>query len=202
MDLDQLADAVGRDRFARAARYALEHAEGTGTHRDRWRDDDTDDLEQVPHELSDLVRDDLDLAFALYRAMPGYANLMYVGHWGMRPRFWAHMRALVDDPDPRQADPALYWLWCESFEDSGEVAEAWREMTAGAGAPRLRRLLEFSGPVPWELKAPLLESLVAQPEWHGGVRSALQAAAVDAYGKSDKAAAQRLLDEINRRSVP
>jgi hypothetical protein len=67
-------------------------------------------LEDVPHGLSDAVEG--DLGFALFRAMPCYANLMYVGHWGIGPGFWAELRALLDDTDSRLADPALYWLWC------------------------------------------------------------------------------------------
>jgi hypothetical protein len=201
MDLEQLADAVGRDLFARAQRHALAHAEGHGTRRDDVKEAGADDLEQVPHDLADLVCGDLDLAFTLYRAMPCYANLMYIGHWGISPEFWEHMRALVDDPDPRQSDPALYWLWCGAFEDDAPVAaEAWREMTTGAGKLRLRRLLDVSGPVPWSAKAPLLESLATQPEYRDAVRGALESAATDYFGQYDKAAAERLLDELNRRS--
>lgn len=128
MDLDQLAEAVGRDLFDRACHHALARAEGYGTRRDEWKADDADELEEVPHELQTLVEHDLDLAFALYEAMPTYANLMYVGQWGIGPAFWTHMRALADHTDPRQADPALYWLWCEAFEDKAEVSSAaWQE---------------------------------------------------------------------------
>jgi hypothetical protein len=202
MDLDQLAEAVGHDLFTRACRHALTHAEGYGTHPDRWKEADADELEQVPHELSHLVEDDIDLAFALYRAMPCYGNLMYIGHWGISPAFWAHMRALSDDSDPRRADPAMYWLWCEAFEDKTEVsAAAWHEMTRGAGELRLRRLLRVSGPVPWAAKAPLLETLAPQLEWRASVRAALEAADTDYFGRQDKAAARRLMDEIDRRSL-
>lgn len=201
VDLDRLADTVGRDRFDRACAHAFAHAEGCGTRRNEPEADDAAELEMVPHELSDLVTGDLDLAFALYRVMPCYSTLMYVGFWGTGPGFWDRMRALADDPDPRQADPALYWLWCGPFEDKAEVAaDAWREMTASAGELRLRRLLNASGPVPWSAKAPQLRSLAAQPEFEDAVRGALLAADTDIYGKSDRAEARRLLAELDRRS--
>jgi hypothetical protein len=44
------------------------------------------DVTTVPHELSEHVEGDLGLAIALYRVMPCYGNLMYVGHWAGRER--------------------------------------------------------------------------------------------------------------------
>lgn len=74
-------------------------------------------------------------------------------------------------------------------------------MTRDAGELRLRRLLRISGPVPWAAKAPLLETLAQQLEWRASVRGALAAADTDYFGRQDKAAAQQLLDEIDRRSL-
>lgn len=168
-------------------------AEDTGKDWGEW----PDGLDEVPHDLSDAVEGDLGLAFALYRAMPCYANLMYVGFWGLGSGFWAELRALLDHADPRLADPAVYWLWCGPFEASdAETVTAWREMTAGANDLRLRRVLSACGPVPWQLKAPLLESLTATPGWHPAIRRAIQAAATDAFGVLDKPAARRLLDRL------
>ena len=194
--LEQLAETVGTDRFARARDLAWATAKGCGRGLpQQW----PPDLVAVPHELADVVVGDLELAFTLYRAMPCYANLVYVHHWGVGPRFWEHLRALADEPDARLADPALYWLWCGPFERAEpESAAAWQEMISGAGELRLRRLLESSGPVPWPVKAPLLENLAAQEEWHATVRTAIDAAASDAAGSVDKAAAQRLLERVSR----
>lgn len=180
MDLSDLAELVGDERFERACAMAWATAEDTGRGSGvSW----PDGLDEVPHELSDAVEGNLELAFALYRAMPCYANLMYVGHWGIGPGFWAELRALLDHADPRLADPALYWLWCGPFEAGGaETATAWHEMTAGADDPRLRRLLDVSGPVPWRLKAPLLERVAEIPEWQATVRRATEAAATEYFG--------------------
>ena len=195
MDLSDLAEVVGADRFERACGLAWATAEGTGRGRSgaSW----PADLEDVPHELSDAVEGDLGLAFALYRAMPCYANVMYIGHWGIGPGFWAELRALLDDPDARLAAPALYWLWCGPFEAGGSRTEtAWHEVAVGAAGRRLRRVLGASGPVPWRVKAPLLESLAAEREWHAAVRDAVEAAATDVYGAIDMRAARGLLRRL------
>jgi hypothetical protein len=194
MDLSDLADLVGAERFERACAMAWASAEDTGTRGGMsW----PDDLGNVPHELSDAVEGDLELAFALYRAMPCYANMMYVGHWGIGPRFWAQLRTLLDHADPRLANPVLYWLWCGPFEAAGaETETAWHEMTTEADGLRLRRLFGASGPVPWRLKAPLLETLATNPEWHRTVRKAIEAAATDVFGSIDMPAARRLLGHM------
>ena len=193
MDFSGLAELVGGERFARACTVAWATAEDTGRDRGVW----PDGLNEVPHELSDAVEGDLGLAFALYRAMPCYANLMYVGRWGLGPGFWAELRALLDHADPRLANPAVYWLWCGPFESSdAETVTAWHETTAEANDLRLRRVLSASGPVPWQLKAPLLENLTATPEWHPAVRHAIQAAATDHFGVVDEPAARRLLGHL------
>jgi hypothetical protein len=193
--LSDLAAHVGAERFQRACELALATAAGTGTRLggDEW----PSDVSAVPHELADLVEHDLPLAFALYRAMPCYANLMYVGYWGVGPEFWAELRSLLDDPDERLRDPVLYWLWCGPFEGSDqESIDAWREVSTGADDARLRQLLRVSGPVPWEAKAPLLNQLAGQPAWQPVVLSAIEDAAYDYFGRVNVAEARLLLRKL------
>lgn len=195
VQLVDLADHVGADRFRRACDHAMATAAGTGSRLDelQWPTDCVD----VPHELAELVEGDLPLAFRLYRAMPCYANLMYVHHWESGNAFWAELRALIDEPDPRLRDPVLYWLWCGPFEGSpAESVGAWREMTADASDNRLRYLLPVSGPVPWQEKAPLLDRLSRSPYWQPVVLAAVEAAAFDAFGSVDPRAARKLLSRI------
>ncbi|MFF1815717.1 hypothetical protein ACFVWG_00385 [Kribbella sp. NPDC058245] len=193
MTVDELAEAVGRELFQRTCTTAWATAahEGRRT-KATWPDDESD----VPHELSDLIDGDAALGFALYRAMPCYAVLMYVGFEPHDEAFWAEVRSLLDDADDRLAVPMAYWLWCGPLEAHAEVADAWRQITAGAGALRLRRLLDISGPVPWELKAPLLEHLSKQTDWHEPVLGALEAAAFDYFGELNQPAARRLLNTL------
>ena len=62
---------------------------------------------------------------------------------------------------------------------------------------RVRRVVESSGPVPWELKCELLEELSLDAENHRLVFRALHAALFDVCGSTNKHAAVRLLDNLN-----
>ena len=194
VDLDDLARSVGEDLFRRACAHAVARAPECG----RGRGPDPDpELAAVPHELADLVEGDLGAATALYRAMPCYANLMYVGHWAPRPALLAELRALLDEPDDAAAVPATYWLWCGPFEgDEAESTDAWTAMVAKPTDRRLGRLLDASGPVPWSAKGPLLESLAADPRWHPAITRALRAAVDDVFGRVDARAADRLWSRV------
>ncbi|MUL80759.1 MULTISPECIES: hypothetical protein [unclassified Mycolicibacterium] len=195
MQLTDLSDHVGAGLFERACEHALATAADTGTRLDvdPWPADCSD----VPHELADLVEGDLPLAFRLYRAMPCFANLMYVPHWGSGPVFWAELRALLDESDQRLRDPVLYWLWCGPFEGSpAEAGEAWREITADADDARLRYLLPVSGPVPWPEKSLLLDRLSRSPQWQPVVLAAVEAAANDVFGSIDIRKARKLVARI------
>lgn len=142
-----------------------------------------------------MLDGDPALGFALYRAMPCYAVLMYVGFEPHDVAFWTAVRSLLDDPDDRLAAPMAYWLWCGPFEGP-EVRDAWRQVVEGAPRLRLRRVLSVSGPVPWELKAPLLERLCEQSEWRGPVLDALEGAAFDVLGSVEVGAALALLERL------
>ncbi|MEJ2885633.1 hypothetical protein [Actinomycetospora aeridis] len=193
MDLDDLARHVGEERFQRACAWTVARAPGYGRGPDGGSEHE-DDTADVPHELSDLVEGDLDLALALYRVMPCYGNLMYVGHWAPRDEFLARIGILLDDPDPALADPASYWVWCGPFEsDEGESASAWHALRADAAGRRLQRLIDISGPVPWPAKAPTLVELAADARWHPALWWVVHSATADYFGRVDAPAAERLL---------
>lgn len=194
MSLAEPAEAVGTERFDRACVLAWQTAAGTGRRPTEvnW----PDGLDDVPHTLSDLVEHDQGLAFELYRAMPCYANLMYLGYGALDERFWQRVRTLLDEPDDRLADPVSYWLWCGPFESPDEVEDAWPTMLRDAGDLWLRRLLDVSGPVPWSLKTDLLHRLAGRGEWRDPVFAALESAAYDVFGAVDVPAARRLLDRL------
>lgn len=215
--LREIITSVGADAFEQACEFAWATAAGTGTRLGAWTGarQGTENAEadkaaqELPHDLVDFTIDDEQLPwvdrvafhFALYRRMPRYALLMYCAPRHMpaeaRAMFWAELRALLEENDPRLADPASYWLWCGPFEDRNEVEEAWSEV-AVKGAPgrlRLERVLAASGPVPWSTKVALIESLVSEATWHKTIRAALSAAKHDVYGDIDSEHAA----EISRR---
>jgi hypothetical protein len=173
-----VAATVGESRYRDACAWA-------------WRDPTEswpDDLAYVPHDLSELwelnelpLARRLELALELYRAMPCYANTMYITsryrEFGGTERrmLWDAYRAALDSDDDRLADPIAYSLWVDYFEDAPRIAkQAWQEVTHAPSDTRLRRALAVAGPVPWKVKAPLLESLLDSLEWHRGVLYALE----------------------------
>jgi hypothetical protein len=103
---------------------------------------------------------------------------------------WDAYREALDSPDDRLAEPAAYSLWVDYFENPPTVEEAWREMLHEPTDRRLERLLHASGPVPWQLKAPLFERLSRAPRWHPFIRLALDAAETDVFGQSDPKAVE------------
>jgi hypothetical protein len=114
---------------------------------------------------------------------------------GLRSKLWEAYRALLAEADDRLADPVAYSLWVDFFEDPR--TEAWAEMTASdLGRKGLERLLDASGPVPYELKEPLYERLAADPAWHAAVFRGLLYSYFDYYGKIDRAKAARLLEQL------
>jgi hypothetical protein len=134
MTFEELIAGVGAERYRAACECAWRISPG-----DEW----PDDLEDVPHYLSDVWYDDemplaarLELALRVYREMPCYGNAMYFklrhDEFGREEKrvFWATWRAALDSDDDRLAEPATYSLWVDFFEDRSTVKEAWREMTS------------------------------------------------------------------------
>lgn len=195
MTVDELAAEVGVELFERACVTAWATASAAGRRTaPAWPEDES----QVPHELSSMYDGDVALGFALYRVMPCYAVLMYVGFEPHDEVFWAEVRSLLDEPDDRLAVSVAYWLWCGPFEDA-EVTEAWGRLIEAAPERRLRRLLGISGPVPWELKAPVLDRLAGRRDWDEPVLQALEGAAFDIFGRVDK---PRAIDLLARLGLP
>ena len=207
-DIRWLAGLVGHDRFAAACEWAWKTAAGTGTREDTvaW----PDGLADVPHDLADPVWYDsaeplparLRIAQALYRAMPCYANLMYVQHFydefgdDERAAFWQEYRALLADADDRLADPVAYSLWVDYFEAGYD--EAWREVTSlePPWERRMERVLPMSGPVSWKLKEPLYLRLADDERWHPFVARGLIGSAIDVYGQLRPGPARELLRRL------
>lgn len=213
-DIRDLIASVGEERFRRACEWAWATAAGTG----RSGEEDLDarwprDVVDVPHDLADAVWEEgeaswmerVALAFELYREVPCYATLMYMRHYfsdwdpAARRRFWDEYRALLSDEDDRLADPIAYSVWCDYFEDPASVEEAWTAVASpGAVSERgLRRVLDVSGPVPYDLKVPVYERLVGSTHWHPFIFRSLLYSAFDVYGQIDARAARKLLDKLS-----
>lgn len=208
--LSEIIASVGADVFQRACVYAWATAAGTGIGMGRERVASDKVAAELPHDLVDLtiLNEELPwpervrLHFALYRRMPSYALLMYCWPHDMpddvRAMFWQDLRDLLEEHDPRLADPVSYWLWCGPFESPDDVDEAWSQV-AVEGAPgraRLERVLGASGPVPWSIKAGLIESLASDATWHETIRVAVSAAKQNIHRDVDAQHASQILRRV------
>lgn len=208
--IDDLKAHVGNELFDEARRWAWETAAGTGRSQSEAESGWSKEVVDVPHDLCDLIWFDEELGpldrvvlhFALYREMPCYANLMYASPDELDAAaldlFWQHIQELLNDADDRLADPVSYWLWCGEFEDHNAAPEAWRRTIQGNGAGErgLARALDVSGPVPWQVKAPLLRKLLPDQRWHGAIFRSIQSSAFDVFGSVDIGEATALLREL------
>jgi hypothetical protein len=194
VSVEELAELVGEELFRRTCERAWATADATGRGpSEGWPADEAD----LPHILADFLIGDAALGLALYRVMPCYAVLMYVGHEPHDDAFWREMVRILDDPDDRLAAPATYWLWRGPFEDTEHAGRLWERLTEGAGDRRLRRLLSCSGPVPWSAKGALLKRLSGLSDWQLPVFGALESAAYDIFGSVDSGAAKEVLRRLD-----
>lgn len=206
MTYEELVAVVGPDRYRAACEWAWRTAAGTGD-RTASPNEWPEDLAAVPHDIGDGWYDEadplsLELALRVYREMPCYGNTMYIqSHFRSfsareKAVLWQAYREALDSDDDRLADPMAYSLWVDYFEDMDSVDEAWVECSRRDRHPwrrRLQRILSKAGPVPWRLKAPLLEELVVDRAWHRHIFQALAGSAVDVYGQIDAVHARHLL---------
>ena len=193
---DQLVAEVGAERYREACERAWATAAGTGRCGGlrSW----AGDLQLVPPQFADAwwhaeasLGERLQMALRLYAEMPCYANTValhgFLREFGEPERrmLWDAYRGWLADDDDRLADPVAHSLWVDFFEDDATVQEAWREVTRRDHAPwqrRVARVMQVCGPVPWAVKAGLLDELARDPHAHHAVLRALAGSAFDAFG--------------------
>jgi hypothetical protein len=203
---DELVAEVGAERYREACERAWASAAGTGRcgGQRSW----AGDLQAVPPQFADAwwhgaasLRERLETALRLYGEMPCYANTTalhgFYGEFGEDERqlLWDAYRRWLAHDDERLADPVAHSLWVDFFEDGATVEAAWREVTRRDVSPwsrRLERVLQVSGPVPWPVKAGLLEALAGEPRLHHAVFRALAGGAFDPFGHLGPGAAALL----------
>ncbi|MDP1850529.1 MAG: hypothetical protein Q8K79_22250 [Solirubrobacteraceae bacterium] len=206
MLFDELVAKVGAERYREACERAWATAAGTGRcgGQRSW----AGDLQAVAPQFADAwwhgdasLRERLETALRLYAEMPCYANTValhgFLREFGEPERrmLWDAVRTWLGDEDDRLADPIAHSLWVDFFEDDATVQEAWGEVTRRDHAPwqrRLARVLQVCGPVPWALKAQLLDELARDPDTHHAVLRAIAGSAFDPFGDLGPGAAALL----------
>jgi hypothetical protein len=204
--LDEIITRIGVEAFAEACEVAWKEAPGTG------RKESSSSTPNFALHVEEWLHDDpsltpaqrIALLFAIYERMPCYALLMTGPKWcaedcPIAQKVWeAKVRELLGADQDALADPVGYWLWCGPFEDNrDEVEPWWRLCAAPGGPPRLyERLLEHSGPVPYDLKAELYDRLLPDERWHLYIYRSLNASYGDIYGQVDIERATEMYDRL------
>jgi hypothetical protein len=163
----------------------------------------------VPHELADLIWQQesllasIGLFFSIYDDMPSYGHVMYVSHhydrFGQRERrsWWEGVRERIGHRVLALANPLVYSLWCDYFEDAERVREAWSVVTS---PPRTllmnQRVLAASGPVPYPLKRAAYVKALRNASLHPALLRGLRGSAFDVYGQIDTAHALRVFQQL------
>lgn len=146
------------------------------------------------------------LGFQLYETFPSYYHFLTPFYHAIRNKeivdpnekeiIWKHfMKYLASDN--YYADPIGYILWVEFFEDETTVRDTWQGLVNNyADKKALLRLLEQAGPVPFDLKETLYNTLLADKTNHELIFNSLLYSAYDVFGKIDKKKALDILAKL------
>jgi hypothetical protein len=170
---------------------------------------------KLPHDIADAIwesegswRDLIVLFFSIYDDMPAYGHLMHCAihcypdlSESDRDFWWEQVCDRLNGDDLAIKQPLLYSLWCDYFEISRNVAQAWEAMVYSKHAtPKLMQtILPYSGPVPYSLKRYLYRELVLNPSFHQAIFDSLTGSFIDVYGSIEKYDA---LDILSRLELP
>jgi hypothetical protein len=166
--------------------------------------------EPLPDEIWDLFDDisekvwystmpvsqKISLGFQLFEIFPSYYHFLVPFYHAIRDNvitdskekelIWKSFMTYLASEN-YYADPVGYVLWVEFFEDQSTVREAWQGLVNNYSDKRsLLRLLEYAGPVPFDLKEPIYYSLLADKKEHEHVLNSLLHSAYDVFGQIDK----------------
>ena len=148
----------------------------------------------------------IKMGFQLFELFPSYYHFLVPFYHGIRNKeiiehteltiIWEYFIEYLAGEN-YYADPVAYVLWVEFFEDDSTVEIAWRGlMNHRDNTKAVRRLLESTGPVPYDLKDELYRTVVLDTANHEPIFLSLLYSAYDVYGKIDKLRARALLKKL------
>ncbi len=148
----------------------------------------------------------ISLGFELYETFPSYYHFLTPLYHGIRNKeiidpkekqiIWKHFMNYLASEN-YYADPVGYVLWVEFFEDETTVRDSWQGLVNNySNKKALVRLLEQAGPVPFDLKETLYNSLLADKENHEPIFNSLLYSAYDVYGQIEKKKALNILAKL------
>jgi hypothetical protein len=93
--------------------------------------------------------------------------------------------------------PVSYVLWVEFFEDCETADETWKGlMQFSDNKISVMKLLEFAGPIAYELKEPVYKKLLPDQSTHESIFKSLLFSSFDLFGKTENDKALKLLSQL------
>lgn len=148
----------------------------------------------------------ISLGFQLFETFPSYYHFLTPFYHGIRNKeiaaptekeiIWKHFMKYLASEN-YYADPVGYVLWVEFFEDETTVRDTWQGLVNNYSDKKsLLRLLEQAGPVPFDLKEPIYNSLLVDITNHELIFNSLLYSAYDVFGQIDKKKALNILANL------
>lgn len=148
----------------------------------------------------------IELGFQLYETFPSYYHFLTPFYDRIRNKeivdqnekeiIWKHFMMYLSSEN-YYADPVGYVLWVEFFEDKTTVRETWQGLINNySDRKSLLRLLEQAGPVPFDLKESVYNSLLVDRKTHELIFNSLLYSAYDVFGKIDKDKTLKILTKL------
>jgi len=183
---------------------------GKGTDTKQLQPKSWDLIDDLSHSVWDSDKSNLekiDLGFQLYDYFPSYFHCLVPFYQLIRHNelesqdskniIWQRFMYYLGS-EPYYADPVAYVLWVEFFEDESTANETWVGlMNHSTNRKSLLKLLEYSGPIPFELKEPLYYKLLPDQDSHQAIFMSLFFSAHDIYGQIDNKKAKKILSKLN-----
>ncbi len=151
----------------------------------------------------------ISLGFQLFETFPSYYHFLTPFYHGIRNKeivdptekeiIWKYLMKYLASEE-YYADPVSYVLWVEFFEDKTTVKDAWQGLAHlvnnYSDKKALQRLLEQAGPVPFDLKESIYNSLLIDKTNHELIFNSLLYSAYDVFGQIDKKKALNILSKL------
>jgi hypothetical protein len=166
-----------------------------------------DDISEQVWTSTIPTAEKISLGFQLYDLFPSYYHFLVpfyrlirdnkISDTKQKDIIWKRfMKYLV--AENHYANPVAYVLWVEFFEDHATARESWQGLLNNyEDSKSLLRLLEISGPVPYDLKETVYNSLLDDEKTHDPIFRSLLHSAYDVFGQIDKTKALDVLAKLN-----
>ncbi len=208
MILETIIETVGREVFEKGA----EHLAGEKNKLNGLNNKSPDFIHGIPKIIDAAglhIAEQMQLWQQLVVLLPCYATWMYAFTFyteelseELRPKFLQEIARILDYSSDAVASAAQYALWVDFFENSETVGLSWREISGNLRTDAGRmRLLDVTGPVPYELKADFYAQMAENESMQDRLIHAFLCCLREVYGKANREHMRHLMGKLSSRQA-